>query len=63
MYKVDGVLNIQSVHQLGAKAAVIDMQVITIATGCFEAGATTRLNMNGKTGVYIVSALISIGIN
>lgn len=63
MYTVDGVLNIQSLQQLGGKVAVIDMQGRTIATGRVEAGATTRINMNGKTGVYIVSILTGKGIN
>ncbi|MDO9253924.1 MAG: T9SS type A sorting domain-containing protein [Bacteroidales bacterium] len=62
MYTMDGVLNIQSLQKLGGKIAVIDMQGRTIATGRIEAGATTRINMNGKTGVYIVSVLTSRGI-
>jgi len=63
IYTVDGVLNIQSLQQLGGKVAVIDMQGRTIATGRVEAGETTRINMNGNSGVYIVRVLTSKGIN
>jgi hypothetical protein len=62
MYSVDGILKIQSLQQMGGKIAVIDMQGRTIATGRIDAGATTQINLNGKTGVYIISVLTSKGI-
>ncbi len=62
MYSVDGILNIQSLQQIGGKIAIIDMQGRTIATGRIEAGAATQINMNGKTGVYVVSILTGKGI-
>jgi hypothetical protein len=62
MYSVDGILKIQSLQQIGGKIAVIDMQGRTTATGRIDAGATTQINLNGKTGVYIVSVLTSKGI-
>ena len=63
MYSTDGVLNIQSLQQLGGKIAVIDMLGRTVATGRVEAGATSRIDMHGNTGVYIVSVLTAKGIS
>ncbi len=57
MYSVDGIIKIQSLQQMGGKIAIIDMQGRTIAAGRIEAGAATQINMNGKTGVYVVSIL------
>ena len=62
MYSVDGILKIQSMQQMGGKLSIIDMQGRTIATGRIEAGASTQINMNGKTGIYIVSVLTNKGI-
>ena len=61
IYSAEGILNIQSLRQLGGKIAVIDILGRTIATGRIEAGATTQINMHGKTGVYIVSVLTGKG--
>lgn len=61
MYSVDGILKIQSLQQIGGKISIIDMQGRTIATGRIEAGASTQINMNGKTGVYVVSILTGKG--
>jgi hypothetical protein len=57
MYSTDGVLNIQSIQQLGGKVAVMDMLGRTIATGHIEAGATTQIDLHGGTGVYLVRVL------
>ncbi len=62
IYTTDGILTIQSLNQLGGKVMVIDMPGRVIATGKVEAGATTRINLSGKTGVYIVSVLTGKGI-
>jgi hypothetical protein len=62
MYSVDGILKIKSLQQMGGKIAIIDMQGRTIATGHIEAGSTTQINMNAKTGIYIVSVHTSKGI-
>jgi hypothetical protein len=61
VYAVDGILNIQSLNQLGGKVMVTDMVGRTIATGRIEAGATTQINIHGNTGVYIVSVLSGKG--
>jgi hypothetical protein len=62
-YAADGIMNIQSLQQQSGKIAIFDMLGRTIATGRLEAGATTRINMLGNTGVYIVSVLTSKGIS
>jgi len=61
VYAVDGILNIQSLNQLGGKVMVSDMLGRTLATGSVEAGATAQINIQGKAGVYIVSVLTSKG--
>jgi hypothetical protein len=61
IYVSDGILNMQSFQQLGGKIMVTDMMGRTIATGRIEAGATTQLNINRNTGVYIVSVLTAKG--
>lgn len=61
VYAIDGILNIQSLNQLGGKVMVTDMVGRTIATGRVDAGATTRMNIQGNTGVYIVSVLTAKG--
>jgi hypothetical protein len=63
MYSTDGVLNIQSIQQLGGKVAVMDMLGRTIAAGRIEAGATTQIDLHGGTGVYIVRVLTGKGIS
>jgi len=62
MFATNGILNIQSLQQSG-KIVVFDMLGRTITTGRVEYGATTQLNMQGNTGVYIVSVLTSKGIS
>jgi hypothetical protein len=61
MFVSDGILNIQSLNQLGGKVLVSDMLGRTLATGSVEAGATAHINIQGKAGVYIVSVLTSKG--
>lgn len=63
IYTTEGVLNIHSLQQMGGKIAVIDMLGRTVATGRVEAGATTRIDMHGNTGVYIVSLITGKGIS
>jgi hypothetical protein len=62
-YAADGIMNIQSLQQQSGKIAIFDMLGRTIATGRLEAGATTRINMRGNTGIYIVSVLTGKGIS
>ena len=62
LYVSDGILTIQSLQQQGGKVAIIDMTGRTVATGRVEAGAATQINMQGHTGVYIVSVLSGKGI-
>ncbi len=57
IYASDGMLNISSIQQLGGKIAVFDMLGRTIASGRIESGSTTQINMQGNTGVYIVSVI------
>jgi hypothetical protein len=55
IYSTDGAIIINSLHQLSGKIAVFDLNGRKIATGLANAGATTRIEMHGNTGVYIVS--------
>jgi len=61
IYTADGMITIQSLNQLGGKVMVTDMMGRVIATGRIEAGATTQININRNTGVYIVSVLTAKG--
>lgn len=55
IYATDGVIRIASLQQEAGKITVSDMLGRAIATGRVEPGATTRIDLNGNTGVYIVS--------
>jgi hypothetical protein len=63
IYASNGAIQIISTQQQSAKIAVFDMLGHRIATGRVDAGANTQINMNGKTGVYIVSMHTGKGIN
>jgi hypothetical protein len=62
IYASDGILNISSIKQLGGKIVVFDMLGRAIAQGRIEPGATTQINIQGNTGVYIVSVITGKGI-
>ncbi len=62
IYSSDGILNIQSMQQLSGKISVFDMLGRTVATDRIKPGAATQINMQGNTGVYIVSVLTGEGI-
>jgi len=63
VFAKDGKINIQSLQQQSGKVAVFDMLGHRITTGRIDAGAYTQINMNGKSGVYIVSVITDKGIN
>lgn len=63
IYATDGQIKITSLAQLGGKVNVTDMTGRIIASGRVEAGATTFIDMQGHSGVYIVSVLTSKGIS
>ena len=58
---VDGAISVTSLQQQSGKIAVFDMNGRKMATGRVDAGANTRLDMHGNTGVYIVSVLTGKG--
>ncbi len=57
IYASDGAIMVSSLQQQSGKIAVFDLSGRKIATGLADAGGNTRINMNGNTGVYIVSVL------
>ncbi|MDO9253923.1 MAG: T9SS type A sorting domain-containing protein [Bacteroidales bacterium] len=61
IYSADGAIMISSLNQQSGKIAVFDLNGRKIATGLAEAGANTRIDMHGNTGVYIVSVLTGKG--
>lgn len=61
IYSTDGSIIITSMQSLSGKIAVIDMRGRTVAKGIVGAGSTTRINVQGNTGVYIVSVLTAKG--
>lgn len=52
---VDGGIQITSLQPQSSKISVSDMRGRIVATGSIEAGATTRIDLHGNTGIYIVS--------
>lgn len=62
IYTADGAITITSLQQQSGKVAVYDMNGRKMATGRVDAGANTRLDMHGNTGVYIVSVNTGKGI-
>lgn len=63
IYAADGNIKILSLQQLSGKVAVFDLLGHRIAVGNVNAGANTQIDMNDKTGVYIVSIQSSKGIS
>ena len=61
IFAMDGNIKISSLQQLSGKIILFDMLGHKIATDFVDAGANTQIDMNGKTGVYIVSVLSSKG--
>ena len=61
IYSAEGAIIISSLNQQSGKIIVFDINGRKIATGLAEAGANTRINMNGNTGVYMVSVLTGKG--
>ena len=61
IYAADGSIRISSLQQLRGKIAVFDLLGHKIATGNIDAGAMNQIDMQGKTGVYIVNVLSSKG--
>lgn len=63
IFATDGTIIITSLQKLSGKITVFDINGRRIATAPVEAGATTRIDMHGNTGVYIVSVLSGKGIS
>jgi len=63
MFTVDGVIKVTSTQHQSGKIAVYDLLGHKIAAGRVDAGASTQIDMQGKTGVYIVSVLSGKGIS
>jgi hypothetical protein len=61
IYATDGAIMVSSLQQQSGKIAVFDINGRRIATCPADAGATTRIDMQGNTGVYIVSVLTGKG--
>jgi hypothetical protein len=60
IYASDGAIMVNSLQQQSGKIAVFDLNGRKIAAGLANAGATTRIEMHGNTGVYIVSMYTGI---
>jgi phage baseplate assembly protein gpV len=63
IYAVNGTINVLQTGNLSGKVTVTDMAGRTIATASIIAGLPTRINIQGHTGVYIVSVLTTKGIS
>lgn len=61
MYAADGAIQITSLQAQSGKITVFDMWGRIISTSHVESGATTRIDMHGNTGVYIVSMFTGKG--
>ncbi len=63
VYAADGTIQITSLQMQSGKIAVFDILGLRIATGHVAAGANTQINLNGRSGVYIVSMQSNKGIS
>lgn len=59
----DGIISINTIQSLTGKVVVSDMVGRTIARAALVAGSPTRINLNGKPGIYVVSVISSNGIS
>ena len=61
IYSTEGAIVISSLQQQSGKITVFDIKGRRIATGLLDAGANTRIDIQGNTGVYIVCVITGKG--
>jgi hypothetical protein len=63
IFTENGFVNVKSNSMISAEVKIIDMAGRTLAKANLSAGETSRINMLGHTGVYVVSLTTANGVS